>query len=400
MTFLLRLHKPLTASVLLLALAGCTSSRFADKPDRGNGVTAASVVPGNLSRTAQIAQLQIDAAAVYAQMIEYFTPGEQTVPMVAVSAAPRPLATRRLEAFLRFKPGSSDLLPAYSGNRAELARIHHELVALAGGETTSIQRIRISGYASPDGNTRRNEELAAARALRYRGYLEKELRLQNKAMLQVDLCAEDWEGLARLAAETSKPYAARVAAVLDSVTDPDARRKALRALNKGAAWRDMEKTLFARLRRMQLDVAYRVPAEQPDAAQPASIAQPATPPLAALLQRFDTEPDALTLDELTQAATAFRPGTEQYREVYELAAYRFPDDTVAQLNAAAAALAQSDTEAARYFLTRVADDSRAWINQGVLALMEGDKAGAADWFRKAMPRKPRLARENMRIIEN
>lgn len=386
MTFLLRLQKPLTASVLLLALGGCASSTV-------------SAVPGSLSRTAQIAQLQIDAASVYAQMIEYFIP-EQAVPTAVPNAIERPLATCRLEAFLRFAPGSSDLQPAYSGNRQELARIDRELAALAGGETTSIQHVRISGYASPDGNTRRNEELAAARALRYRNYLEKELRLPDKGMLQVDLCAEDWDGLARLAAEMGKPYAARVAAVVDSVADPDARRKTLRTLSKGAVWKDMEKTLFARLRRLQLDVAYRVPAEQSAVAQPTPTAPPAAPALGPLLQRFATEPDALTLDELMQVATAYRPGTEQYREVYELAAYRFPDNAPAQLNAAAAALAQSDTEAARYFLTRVESDPRAWINQGVLALMEGDKAAATDWFRKAMPRKPRLARENMRIIEN
>lgn len=394
-TILHRMNNGFTASALLLVLAGgCAAPQSAYQADTTEATAAGTIAPFGLSRIAQIAQLQVDAVGVYARMIEYFMPEEQAVPAV-ISVPERPLATRRLDAFLRFKPGSSDLLPGYSGNRNELARIQKELAALTGGETVDIQSIRISGYASPDGNTARNEELAAARALRFRNYLAGELRPVDKEMLQVDLCAEDWHGLVELTRAERKPYATRVAAVLDSVSDPDRRRKALRALDKGAVWNDMEKTLFARLRRMQLDVTYRLPDDAP--LQTTLAGALPTSGMEQLLSRFQSAPDALTLNELLQIAIAYRPGTEQYREVYELAAYRFPDDTIAQLNAAAAALAQNDTESARYFLTCVDNDPRAWINKGVLTLMEGNAAEAADCFRKSLSRKPRLARENLRV---
>ena len=98
-------------------------------------------------------------------------------------------------------------------------------------------------------------------------------------------------------------------------------------------------------------------------------------------------------------AVLYRPGTEQYREVYELAAYRFPDSREAVLNAGAASLALGDKEAAAYFLQRVADDPRSWNNLGVLALMENDPSEAVSWFRKAMPQNPRLSRHNIRIAQ-
>lgn len=288
-TILHRMNNGFTASALLLVLAGgCAAPQSAYQADTTEATAAGTIAPFGLSRIAQIAQLQVDAVGVYARMIEYFMPEEQAVPAV-ISVPERPLTTRRLDAFLRFKPGSSDLLPAYSGNRNELARIQKELAALTGGETVDIQSIRISGYASPDGNTARNEELAAARALRFRNYLAGELRPVDKEMLQVELCAEDWDGLVELAKADRKPYATRVASVLLRVPDPTARRKALRTL------------------------------------------------------------------------------------------------------------AQNDTESARYFLTCVDNDPRAWINKGVLALMEGNAAEAADCFRKSLPRKPRLARENLRV---
>jgi len=106
----------------------------------------------------------------------------------------------------------------------------------------------------------------------------------------------------------------------------------------------------------------------------------------------------LTLDELLRVALAFRPGTEQYREAYELAAYRFPDCEIAQLNAGAAALSMADTMAARYFLDRVKNNPKAWINLGILALMDNDPASAAEWFMKAMPERPRQARLCLGIL--
>ena len=70
----------------------------------------------------------------------------------------------------------------------------------------------------------------------------------------------------------------------------------------------------------------------------------------------------------------------------------------AQLNAGSAALAAGDTESARFFLKRVEGNEHAWINLGVLALMENDPETAAGWFRKALPVKPGLARKNLELM--
>lgn len=94
----------------------------------------------------------------------------------------------------------------------------------------------------------------------------------------------------------------------------------------------------------------------------------------------------------------YRPGTDQYREVYEIAAYTYPSCAVAQLNAAAAALSQGDKEAARYFFNQIEADQRAYNNLGVLSLMDGDKEAAATYFRKYLPQNPRLVRENLRLL--
>ena len=51
-----------------------------------------------------------------------------------------------------------------------------------------------------------------------------------------------------------------------------------------------------------------------------------------------THPRLLSLQEMYRVAAFYRPGTEQYREVYEIAAYHFPDDVLANINAASAVI--------------------------------------------------------------
>ena len=117
-----------------------------------------------------------------------------------------------------------------------------------------------------------------------------------------------------------------------------------------------------------------------------------------MIEQIYNEPEKVSLTDFLRTASLYRPGTDQYREVYELAAYTYPSCAVVQLNAAAAALSQGDKESARYFFNQVGGDQRAYNNLGVLSLMDGDKETATSYFHKSLPQNPRLARENLRIV--
>lgn len=347
----------------------------------------------SLVREQTVAQVRVDAETVYRQMIEFFQVPEKSdtasVPEEIIRSE-----VRRLDASLSFKPGSVELTASYGQNSKELAGLCNDLNALLADRNVTLQSVEVTGYSSPDGNTSKNEELATGRALRLCRYLGKEMRLPENIFV-VRQSQEDWDGLKRAVSEARKPYAMRVMALLDSLSQPDARRKALGSLDKGKVWKDMENTLFAGLRRIQVNVVYQLTETGlVDSEENATCID-----FAHLLTAFQKEPERLTLDELLRVALAFRPGTEQYREVYELAAYRFPDCEIAQLNAGAAALSMADTVATRYFLDRVKNNPKAWINLGILSLMENDPASATDWFKKAMPERPRQARLCLGILD-
>ena len=154
-------------------------------------------------------------------------------------------------------------------------------------------------------------------------------------------------------------------------------------LQGGIPYKDMLKRLFPLLRRIEFVVEYRIRALNAGEAS----------------EMIYTHPDLLSLEEMYSVARYYRPGTEQYREVYEVAAFHFPDDVITNVNAASAVMLTGDLKSAWGYLRKVEADPRAWNNLGVLMLMEGNPEGATVWFRKAVGVEPRKARRNLQFAE-
>ena len=328
------------------------------------------------TRNIVIPLLQIDAQSVYNRMINYITPDEELAPKVV---------SQNISVYVDYPAGGISVNPKYGNNRAELTKLTEHLKPLLQSGNGGVTKIRITGYASPDGNTKENERLAGNRSIQFKTYLQKQFNLPDNGLVTVDWVGEDWYGLKELIAKSNKKYSSRVLAIFQLTDDPDSRRKQIRAMDGGAVYKDIEKSFFSRLRRMELAVETK--------SQIISVNNPL------MIEQIYSQPEKVSLTDFFRAASLYRPGTDQYREVYEIAAYTYPSCAVVQLNAAAAALSQGDTESARYFLNQAEGDQRAWNNLGVLALMDGDKEAAATYFRKYAAQNPRLSRENLKMIE-
>lgn len=119
-----------------------------------------------LSRNVSIPQLQIDAQSVYRRMITYITPDEELLPTVSAD---------KLAAYIDFPAGAIQINAKYGNNRAELAKLEERLKSMLQLTNGKIRKIRITGYASPDGNTKENERLAGNRAIQFKNYLQNSL---------------------------------------------------------------------------------------------------------------------------------------------------------------------------------------------------------------------------------
>lgn len=284
--------------------------------------------------------------------------------------------------YIDYPLGSDDILPDYRNNRTELQKLDSLLSPLSAGDYSSMGHIRVCGYASPDGAYIDNERLATSRARFFSSYICNTCRIP-RSRIETTCVAEDWEGLSVLLQSEQPPYTAAALSIIRNVGIFDGREKQLMDLRGGVPYRDMLRCFFPRLRRLEVSVRWNIRAVSAGEAY----------------KLIYTHPEWLSLSEMYGAARYYRPGTDQYREVYEIAAYRFPEDAVANINASSAVMLTGDVKSARAYLQRVESDPRSWNNLGVLALMEGNAGEAERWFRKAVGIEPQKARRNLQRLQ-
>lgn len=284
--------------------------------------------------------------------------------------------------YIDYPLGSDNILPDYRNNRTELQKLDSLLSPLSAGDYSSMEHIRVCGYASPDGTYIDNERLATSRAGFFASYICSTYGIP-RSRLETTSVAEDWEGLSVLLQSEQPPYAAAALSIIQNVGIFNGREKQLMDLRGGEPYRDMLHRFFPRLRRLEVSVRWNIRAVSEGEAY----------------RLIYTHPEWLSLSEMYGAARYYRPGTEQYREVYEIAAYRFPEDVVANINASSAVMLTGDVKSARAYLQRVESDPRSWNNLGVLALMEGKPGEAEEWFRKAVGVEPQKARRNLQRLQ-
>lgn len=284
--------------------------------------------------------------------------------------------------YIDYPLGKDDIYPDYKNNREEINKIDRILSPLAGSRFSTIDRIQVRGYSSPDGPYGENERLAQARSRLFAGYIRNAYSLP-RSRIDVSSVAEDWEGLKDLLLQAQPPYTDSALRIIRKYGIFNGREKQLMDLQGGAPYKDMLRRFFPKLRRIEVVVEYNInKIDHQDASE-----------------LIYTHPDLLSLEEMYEVARYYRPGTDQYREVYEIAAFHFPNDVTANVNAASAVMLTGDLISAWDYLRKVEADPRAWNNMGVLTLMEGNPEGAASWFRKAVGVEPRKARRNLQIAE-
>lgn len=87
---------------------------------------------------------------------------------------------------------------------------------------------------------------------------------------------------------------------------------------------------------------------------------------------MEERPQKLSLNEFYLVAGKYEPGTDEFTDVFETAVRMFPNDEVANLNAANAAIRRDDFAAARRYLNKAGDSAEAVYARGALAVREKD----------------------------
>ena len=306
----------------------------------------------------------------------------RVVPHLAyVQPVPEPIKNRekQVEAFLDFEVNQTYIQPEYMNNPVELAKIRAMIDELHVDHDITINHLDLIGYASPEGSLAGNKRLSEGRALALKNYLARRYSFAP-SLYHIVFGGENWEGLRKALANLDVTYKTAVESIIDNY-DGQERKERLMKLQGGVPYRYLLRNVYPGLRVAICKVEYHVKNFNVEEAK----------------EIIKVRPQNLSLNEMYLVANTYPNGSREFINVFETAVRLFPEDDVAKLNAAIAALSRGDTETAGQFLAQVKhQELPEYANAaGVLALLKGDYDAAERFLQAASDAGLEVAGKNL-----
>jgi tetratricopeptide (TPR) repeat protein len=236
----------------------------------------------------------------------------------------------------------------------------------------------ITGFASPEGNIQMNNQLSRGRAEALRNFLSMRSGIPPR-LYRIGNGGEDWDGLARM---VQNSYIEPKGAILSIIRTymGEERKDRLKALGGGAVYQRLLQEFYPKLRRVVSRIDYTVRGFNVEEAK----------------QVIKVRPQQLSLNEMFLVANTYPEGSKEFMSVFEIAVRVFPNDPVANLNAAASALLEKDLAKAERYLQKAKKNTPAYYNNlGVLSMLQNNNARARNLFLRAAENKLDAARKNL-----
>ena len=257
-------------------------------------------------------------------------------------------------AFLDFPVNRTEIYPEYRDNPSELRKILETVSSVKEDPYATITEVYIKGFASPEGTYKHNTYLAEHRAKALIEYV-KGLYHFEQARFTVDFEPEDWAGLEKRVENSSLADKEELLAIIraDEPKDYDRREATIRSFTVEEA----------------RELIY-------------------------------SDPRQLSLNEMFRVAQTMEPGSDAYREVFEIAVRMYPEDPVSNLNAALTAIDAGRLESARRYLAKTSDSAERTLAEAAIAMLENrlDEAEALLGKLSGDPSVASQVEENLRQI--
>lgn len=245
-------------------------------------------------------------------------------------------------------------------------------------EWYNFKGINVSAYASPDGETELNENLAQDRAKSATnamvGEFKKNSRDKNvtfgksKDQYQVVTTKEDWEGFRELMEQSTMQDKDLILRVLTMYSDPDQRRKEIKNLSK--TYQELADKVLPKLRRSVITVDVEKKSRTDEA-----ISRLAT-----------SNPDSLSVEEILYAANLSNDVNTKV-QIYQAAEKQYGSDWRTSNNLGGALLMQNKLDEAESAFGRAENAApnqpAVANNMGIVAARKGDWAKAMEMYEKA-----------------
>lgn len=272
--------------------------------------------------------------------------------------------------------------PDYRNNRAEINKILATIDVVRNDKNVEITGIDIHGYASPEDTYEHNSYLAENRTKALTEYI-KGLYDIPAGVFTLGFTPEDWAGLREYVAGSDLKNRRELLEIIDDPQlAPDTKDWRMK-LRYSDDYDYLLTHIFPGLRRSDYTISYIV---RPFTAEEA-------------LKVMKSSPKQVSLYEMFWAAQSLGVNSDGYKEVIKLAVETYPDEPVANYNAAAVAVNNGDCDLALRYLEKVPESAETLNIRGVAALSRGDISAARDYFRQSAEKGLPEASKNLKLIE-
>jgi Flp pilus assembly protein TadD len=237
--------------------------------------------------------------------------------------------------------------------------------------------IDVSAYASPDGETERNENLAQDRAKSAINAMSGEFKKnknkditfgKTKEGYKIVTTREDWEGFKGMMEASTMKDKDLILRVLTMYSDPDQRRKEIK--NLAETYKELKDQVLPKLRRAEITMMVDKKSRTDE-----------------MISRLAmSNPDSLSIEELLYGATLTQDLNTKL-SIYQSAEKIYPNDWRASNNLGVAYLMNNKTDDAKAAFDRAAKNANGnpivANNQGIIAAKAGDRRTAMDMYKKA-----------------
>ena len=270
-------------------------------------------------------------------------------------------------AFVDFPVSQTVINPSYRNNTAELAKITGTIDSVKRDSDITIKSILIKGFASPESTYSNNTRLAKGRTEALKEYVET-LYHFGEGFIKTDFEPEDWAGLEKYVMGSSLPHKEEILEAIRSDREPDAKEWFIKS-----RWREdynfLLENCYPALRHSDYTIGYEIRSySTPEEIEPV----------------FRTAPQNLSLEEFYILAQSYESGSEQFNELFETAVRMYPDDPVANLNAANSSILKRDYRSALKYIEKAGDMPEAIYARGVLEVYMEDFEAAKPYLQEAM----------------
>ena len=267
-------------------------------------------------------------------------------------------------AYLNFEVGKSVLLRDFKDNATVLNEVNKIVTEVRNDKNLSFTEFKVTGYASPEGGYDYNMRLSESRAKAFVAYM-KDKEKMDPSLMKVNWMGEDWIGLRQEVTKSDLANKKEILEILD-IQDINKRKAKLHALNGGRTYKILLDKYYPPLRRIDYTLAY--------------IARPFDVNEAKQVNK--TKPQYLSLNEMFLVANSYDKGSDQFKEVFDIAVRLYPTDPIAQLNTAALEIETGAYDPAISRLQGI-NLPEAWNNLGVAYAMKKDYTTAMQYFDQA-----------------